>query len=313
MTGPAVDVREVSLSYGPVAALNSVSFRVSPGTMLGLLGRNGSGKSTLLRLLTTLIPLQSGDIFLNGSSIRHQPEMARQKLGVVFQSPALDPRLTVAENLNCHGRLYGMNRRQCEQRAGQLLSEFRISQLSRRFVSTLSGGERRRAELVKGLMPSPEVLVMDEPTSGLDPSAREEFWALVHAQRESSGTTIVVATHLMDEAMQCQQLVFLERGRVAGGGLVPDLLAPADGDRLLIRLRDPEIHQSRVDAMLQVRTERTAAGVVGLVKDAAGKVSQLWTELSDCVLSVELCRATLDDVFRRMTGHSLHDEDDADV
>ena len=188
----AVDVSSVTYHYGETPALSGVSFSVASGSLTGLLGPNGSGKTTLFRLLATLLPVQSGTISILGCDVRDRAVRVREQLGVTFQSPALDVRLTVEENLRCHGQLYGMARRELTSRIDSELSRLDLSDRRQDLVETLSGGLKRRVELAKGLLHRPRVLLLDEPSSGLDVAARRRFWDVIDDIRRKDGTTVLV-------------------------------------------------------------------------------------------------------------------------
>ncbi len=197
--------------------LQEVRFSVAGGCLFGLLGPNGSGKTTLFRLLSTLIPMQTGRLEICGLDVSKLRLRFDDRLGVTFQSPAVDVRLTVHENLRCHGSVYGLTGIRLRDRIAEMLERFRADRSGITLVGQLSGGLKRRVELAKGLMHNPRVLLLDEPTSGLDPRARQEFWDLLLSQVKSQGTTVVVATHLMTEAELCDQLLLLDQGRKGRG------------------------------------------------------------------------------------------------
>ncbi|MDX1683044.1 MAG: ABC transporter ATP-binding protein, partial [Phycisphaeraceae bacterium] len=181
-----------------IQALDGVDLHVAPGQMLGLLGPNGCGKTTLMSALAGLLPPDRGEVRVFGTDPVTDPLAVRRHLGVVFQQPALDVQLSVIENLVCHGRLYGMTKSAISERANPLLATLGLENRTTSRVATLSGGQRRRVELARALLPSPRLLLMDEPTTGLDPRGREEFWQLLSQLRAESPLTILVSTHLMD-------------------------------------------------------------------------------------------------------------------
>ena len=307
MTNPAIQVTSVSHRYGNTVALSDVSLAVAGGTLTGLLGPNGSGKTTLFRLLSTLLPIQSGTISILGSDVAAEAAAVREKLGVTFQSPALDGRLTVEENLRCHGQLYGIRKQTLNQRIDDGLERLELSDRRADRVEQLSGGLRRRVELAKGLLHRPQVLLLDEPSTGLDVLARRTFWDLIDDVRRSDGTTVIVSTHLMDEAERCDQLFLLNEGQVVQTGSPAELQRCVDGDRLTIRCRDTSAVQAAVESLYHVVPVVHGESVTVRVVGAANKLSSLLDQLGDNVLSLEVAQASLDDVFIELTGRSLED------
>ena len=254
MSNVAVQAENLSYAYAERQALTNVNFAVEAGALFGLLGPNGSGKTTLFRLLSTLIPMQTGQLSVCGLDVNAQQSEVRRQLGVTFQSPAVDVRLTVSENLKCHGSVYGLSGRELRSRTAEMLDRFQIADRAKTIVGQLSGGLKRRVELAKGLMHSPKVLRLDEPTSGLDPRARQEFWELLVAQVKSQGTTVIVATHLMTEAELCDQLLLLDRGQNVAFGSPADLQNRVSGERLTLKVRDAAACQSSIEQLLKCRS-----------------------------------------------------------
>lgn len=275
--------------------------------MTGLLGPNGSGKTTLFRLLTTLLTLQSGRLSVCGLDLRTQQNLVRRRIGVTFQSPALDVRLTVAENLYCHAAMYGIGRAKTTTRINDLAARFRIQDRLSDVVSTLSGGLKRRAELVKGLLHRPEVLFLDEPCTGLDVRSRREFFEILHEERRSAGTTIVMATHHMDEAEQCDDLLLLDRGRIVAGGSAEQLRSSLDGDRIAVRSRDASTLQQPLEDYFGAAGVIVGDELLFRVSDPASRLSDVMKRFGEQVISVQLSRPTLEDVFLARTGHLLND------
>jgi len=305
MSNLAIEVTSVSHRYGSTVALSDVSFAVAKGSLTGLLGPNGSGKTTLFRLLATLLPIQTGNVSILGKDVTDQAAEVREKLGVTFQSPALDGRLTVEENLRCHGQLYGIKRQTLTQRIDAVVQRLDLSGRRVDRVEQLSGGLRRRVELAKGLLHRPEILLLDEPSTGLDVLARRTFWDLINDVRQSDGTTVIVSTHLMDEAERCDQLFLLNEGQVVQSGTPTELQRCVEGERLTIRCRDTSPVQSAVQSLYDVVPVVQGDSVTVRVNGAAEKLSLLLDQLGDKVLSLEVAQASLDDVFVELTGRSL--------
>jgi len=308
MSVPAVEVTSVTHRYGDTLALNDVSLNIGRGMLTGLLGPNGSGKTTLFRLLATLLPVQSGRIMVEGCAVGTQSSRVREHLGVTFQSPALDGRLTVEENLRCHGQLYAINRMTLQERIESGLKRLDLIDRRRDRVELLSGGLKRRVELAKGLLHRPDVLLLDEPSTGLDVLARRRFWNLVDEVRQADGTTVIVSTHLMDEAERCDQLFLLNDGRVIKSGSPNELQYSINGERLTVRCRDVSAALPVIEQLLGespvVRGDKLTLRVVS----AAQRLPELMNQLRENVLSVEVAQTSLDDVFIEATGRGLAEE-----
>lgn len=307
MSDKVIVAESVEHSYADVPALRGVSFVVRSGSMTGLLGPNGSGKTTLFRLLTTLIAVTSGRLSVCGLDVGTQQSEVRRRIGVTFQSPALDVRLTVDENLRCHAAMYGLSHRESKDRIEELSRRFRIADRRTHVVSTLSGGLKRRAELVKGLLHRPDVLFLDEPCTGLDVRSRNEFFDILREERATAGTTIVLATHHMDEAEQCDDLILMDRGRIVAQGSAVQLRSEHPGDRIAVQCRD-------LNALRQPLQEFFGADAVSVGDELifrddafAARMTELMARFGDDVVSVQLSKPTLEDVFLDRTGHSLQE------
>ena len=308
MSVPTVEVSSVVHRYGDTTALSDVSLEVSEGTLSGLLGPNGSGKTTLFRLLATLLSVQSGRVSVLGFDVRGNASRVREQLGVTFQSPALDVRLTVEENLQCHGQLYGLPRRGLRDRIASVLQRLGLEERKKDRVERLSGGMRRRVELAKGLLHRPRVLLLDEPSSGLDVLARRQFWELVHDVRNADGTTVIVSTHLMDEAEGCDQLFMLNEGRLVACGSPSELRYSIEGERLTLRCRDVAVAEPVVERLFEAPPKIHGDCLSLRVPGASQRLPKLLEQLSDDILSVEVAQTSLDDVFAELTGRGLSEE-----
>lgn len=305
MPATVINAESLSYSYGERIALRELSFSIGEGCLFGLLGPNGSGKTTLFRLLSTLIPVQKGRLDICGHDVSTKQEEVRKQLGVTFQSPAVDVRLTVRENLSCHGRVYGLHGSLLRERLALMLERFGLADRASTLVGQLSGGLKRRVELAKGLMHSPRVLLLDEPTSGLDPRARQDFWDLVLNHVRGSGTTVIVATHLMSEAELCDQLLLLDQGQKVAEGSPVDLQSRLAGERLTLRMRDASAVQTAVEKAVNAAVIVSGNQLSVRVNDPATQITILLNQFRNEILGLELTRPSLDDVFLELTGRSL--------
>jgi ABC-2 type transport system ATP-binding protein len=289
----AVEVDHVTHRYGDRVALDSVAFSVARGEIFALLGPNGGGKTTLFRILSTSFLPTSGTARIGGIDI-HEPHAVRPHIGVVFQAPGLDKRLTVVENLRHHGHLYGIVGSALRSRMDELLARFKLTDRSHEIVEKLSGGLARRVELAKGLLHRPDVLLLDEPSTGLDPGARRDLWEVL---RGLEGVTILLTTHLMDEAERCGRVLILNEGKTVAVGAPDTLRAEIGGDVVTIRARDVEGLARKaggtiVDGAVRLETERGS--------EAAARLSAAHGREIE---SITVSRPTLEDVFIRKTGH----------
>ncbi len=228
----ALSVKNVHKSYGKVKALNDVSFDLQKG-FYALLGPNGAGKSTLFQLLTGLFVSDEGSIEISGIDISKKTTKALAHIGVVFQQPALDLDLTVQANLTFHGRLRGMSSSEIKERSDAELSRLKINDIANKACRTLSGGNRRKVELVRALLGEPKVLLMDEATVGLDPASRDLLINYVHELCDERNMSVLWATHLIDEAEQAEQVLILNKGELLEQGNAQELCAKTDTESLL--------------------------------------------------------------------------------
>ena len=305
---PAIRIEGLSHSYGTKRALDGLSLDIPAESIFGVLGPNGSGKSTLFRLLSTLVPIQSGKIEIFGLDVAKDPHRVRESIGVVFQSPSLDRKLTARENILFQAALYGLSQIHTRERISELSESFGIQQHLDTRIDKLSGGLRRRVELVKGILHQPKLLLLDEPSTGLDPLARLELWqSLVHLQREHS-TTIVLTTHLLDEAQKCDQVAIMDEGRLLVSES-PGRLQEATGQMVFsITTSD----QQQVVELLMNRYGLRGIldhGTVRLVLQET-KVSpiELFESLGPLATSITLGRPSLEDVFIKIAGKSFHQQ-----
>jgi ABC-2 type transport system ATP-binding protein len=302
-TTPAIEITGLDFSYGERKALSGLELSISRGEIFGFLGPNGGGKSTLFRLLSTLVPMQSGSARVLGYDLGNAPQALRRKLGVVFQSPSLDAKLTVAENLHHHGHLYGMSGGALRERARAMLTRLGVEDRAGDVVETLSGGLRRRVELAKALLHQPEMLLLDEPSTGLDPAARREFFSLLAHLRENDGVTIILTTHYIEEAERCDRIGILDQGHLVALAPPGELKQQVGGDVIIISAPAPEALQESLDQQLKLRAV-LVDGTLRIEQPRGHElVPRLVDEFGDQIEAVTFGRPTLEDVFVHLTGH----------
>ncbi|HZZ29657.1 MAG TPA: ABC transporter ATP-binding protein [Pirellulales bacterium] len=307
---PAIAVDGVSHFYGQRQALKEVSFEIAPGEVFVFLGPNGGGKSTLFRLLSTLLPLQQGEASVLGFNLRRQIGEIRAHIGVVFQSPSVDRKLTVGENLLHQGHLYGLSGADLQRRSQTLLERFKLTDRVRDQVETLSGGLRRRVELAKGLLHHPRLLLLDEPSTGLDPAARGDVWSYLQQLREQDGVTVVLTTHLLEEADKADRIAILDRGQLVALDTPDALRSTVGGDAITIQTATPEV----VAAGIRDRFGRTAGVIEGNVRlelpEGQEWIAKLVAAFPGQINAITLGKPTLEDVFIDRTGRRLESVDE---
>lgn len=301
----AIEVEHLSHRYGHREALSDVSFAIDRGEMVALLGPNGGGKTTLLKILSTLLVPSQGTARIAGHDVRTQTAAVRASLGVVFQSPGLDPKLRVRENLEYQARVFAIPRREAAGRIDAALAAVGVANRSGETVEKLSGGLARRVDLARALLSRPPVLLLDEPTVGLDPAARREFWDVVSARRRELGGTVLYTTHLTQEADGADRVGLVDRGRLQAFDAPAALTASIGGDVVTVRAPDPE----RLAEEIRVRLSRPARALDGAVvlehPRGAEVVARLAEAFPGRLQAISVARPTLEDVFLQRTGHAM--------
>ena len=307
---PFISVRQLRHVYDNRPALNGVSFDVYPAEIFGLLGPNGSGKTTMFRLLSTLMLPSAGHTSIMGHDAATDPAGVRRHIGVVFQAQSIDGKLSAEENLRHIGHLYGLRGAALKERANEMLRRVGLAERAKDRVETFSGGMQRRLELAKGLLHRPSVLLLDEPTTGLDPGARRDLWQYLQILRDQERITILLTTHLMEEAERCDRLAILSHGNLVALGTPAELKQEIGGDVILLDTPAPEALAGRIGARFavpaavldhQVRIEREAGHrfVPEVVEAFPGEIT-----------AISVSKPTLEDVFIRHTGHRFWNEDE---
>ncbi len=300
---PAIAVRGLAHRYGDRTALAGVDLEIRRGEIFGVLGPNGGGKTTLFKVMATLTPPQTGSVEIFGEDVARAPYAVRRRLGVVFQHPGLDPKLTIDENLRCQAALYGVDGATFRGRSATLLKRLGLVDRRADRVETLSGGLARRVELAKGLLHGPELLLLDEPSTGLDPGARRDFIDYLVHLRDADGMTVVLTTHGMEEAERCDRVAFVDGGNVVAVGTPAALKAEIGGDVVVLHTSDPE----RLRRRIAERFARDARLVDGALRIELPRGHEFVREVVDAfpgdISAATFGKPTLEDVFVHLTGH----------
>jgi ABC-2 type transport system ATP-binding protein len=311
----AIEVKELVRKFGDFTAVKGVSFEVDQGEIFGFLGPNGAGKTTTINMLCTLLYPTAGQAIVNGYDVSTHPDAVRQSIGVIFQDPSLDDRLTGRENLNFHTMLYGVPRSVSRGRATELLTMVDLLDKADEPVRSYSGGMKRRLEIARGLMHHPRVLFLDEPTIGLDPQTRRHIWDYLLKLRDKEGVTMFMTTHYMDEAENCDDIAIIDHGQIVALDAPEALKELVGGDLVTVRTSDNEQATERLKAAYKIEPRTGPDGQL-IIETAHGDqfIPQMMRTFALdghplAVQSVNLHRPTLEDVFIKLTGRAIREEE----
>ncbi|HDS63703.1 MAG TPA: ATP-binding cassette domain-containing protein [Methanofollis liminatans] len=308
-----IDVRSFSHRFGSLTAVDTITFSVRKGEIFSLLGPNGAGKSTAINVLTTLLPLQEGEVRVSGHDVSRDPAAVRRSIGIVFQSEVLDRDLSVQESLEFHGRLYAMPREERSARIEELMAVVELTEKRDIRTKYLSGGMRRRLEIARGLMTRPEVLFLDEPTIGLDPQTRMRIWEYIRRVNDE-GTTIFLTTHYMDEADRLSDRIgIIDHGRIIVEGTPAELKNTLGNDMIFLDTDNNELTASLLGGVGSIHSIRAGKEGVTAVTNEDGtrclpKVFDLLSANGIRLAGVNLKKPTMDDVFIHYTGRAIREE-----
>jgi ABC-2 type transport system ATP-binding protein len=305
---PAVEVEGVVRRFDDLIAVDGISFSVRAGEIFGFLGPNGAGKSTTIKILCTLLYPSAGHARVAGYDVVAEPAKVRRSLGLLFQDPSVDDRLTARENLRVHCMIYGVPRPERRGRIEDALTWIGLVEEADQRVRTFSGGMRRRLEVARALLHRPRILFLDEPTTGLDPQTRRSMWARLHELRQRDNMTIFLTTHYMDEAENCDRLAIIDHGKLIAEGSPNELKRRAGEDRVTLSTVDDARAAQELHTRLGYEPQRTERGI----EFAVGSGEKLLAELVGFPVEVRrlnLQKPTLEDAFIALTGHSIRPDE----
>ena len=300
-----IEVQNLTHRYGERVALSEISFDVKPGEIFGLLGPNGGGKSTLFRILSTMMVPTDGRAAVAGYDVVGEPAQVRRHVGVVFQTQSLDKALTVEENLRSQGHLHGLSGAALGERMEHAMQQLGLADRRKDLVETLSGGLRRRVEIAKALLHRPQVLLMDEASTGLDPAARRDLSLHVENLRSREGVTILLTTHILEEADRCDRLVLLHQGRIVTHGSPRELRSRIGGDVVVLEANDTSSLAGRIEQRFGLKPKVMDGQVRVEIQNGHRFITEVVEAFPGAIESVGLHKPTLEDVFVRETGASI--------
>jgi ABC-2 type transport system ATP-binding protein len=303
-----IQVKDIFKRFGEVEAVRGVSFDIPAGEIFGFLGPNGAGKSTTINILCTLLKPDQGQAFLAGHDVVEYPARVRSSIGIVFQDPSLDERLSALENLVFHALVYSVPKAVREERIKHVLDMVDLWERRHDVVRTFSGGMKRRLEIARGLLHHPQVLFLDEPTLGLDPQTRNRIWEYIRELRESDNITIFLTTHYMDEAENCDRIAVIDNGKIIALDTPDKLKAMVGGDMVTITSSAPEQVAEQITENLGLTALEQGSKLILEVSDGESFLPRLMRSVDVPIDSISVRRPTLDDVFMKLTGRTMRDE-----
>ena len=304
-----IEVEELSRKFKQLVAVDKVSFKVKEAEIFGFLGPNGAGKTTTINILCTLLKPTSGRASINGFDVVRQQSRVRQQIGLVFQDPSLDDKLSGIQNLNFHAMVYNVPSALRKQRVEQVLRMVELWDRRNSFVETYSGGMKRRLELARGLLHRPRVLFLDEPTLGLDPQTRNRIWEYIIEMCRQEGTTIFLTTHYMDEAEKAGRIAIIDEGKIVALDTPKKLKKIVGQDIISVKTENDTRAIEEIRLRHQIEARSDGGGLTFSVKNGDEFLPEFIKGLRTKILSVNLRRPSLDDVFLKLTGREIRDEE----
>lgn len=298
-----IEVKDFVKKYDNFTAVDNVSFEVEEGSIFAFLGPNGAGKSTTINTLCTIFDKTSGTLKIDGKDVTHEKYEVRSAIGVVFQEPTLDNKMTVFENLMMHCHFYGIPKKEAIERIQFVLDLVDLLEWKKAMVSSLSGGMKRRVEIARALLHYPKVLFLDEPTTGLDPQTRAHIWEYVVKLQKEKNITIFLTTHYMDEAEICNKVAIMDAGKIVAMDTPYHLKQQYTKDRANITTTDPKGLESLLDQAGFRYKKKT--GYYSTEVDSLPKLMEILSEQKALITDLEIKKGTLNDVFLEITGKDI--------
>ena len=302
------------MRFGNIIAVNNISFNVKQGEIFGFLGPNGAGKTTTLSILSTLLAPTSGEAIVNGFNVITEMDDVRNSIGMVFQDMTLDDELTAYENMDMHGRFYGVEKEDRKERIAKLLKLVDLENRKDSLVKTFSGGMKRRLEIARGLLHQPKILFLDEPTLGLDPQTRNKLWEYIKKLNKDTGLTIILTTHYMEEADQLSnRIAIIDKGTIIALDTPDNLKKKLGGDIITIETIKSETFEQLLKKQAWCKSIKKHDHSLAIhVKDASKTISEVikLADKSNIIIdSANIHKPSLEDVFLHFTGKTIREQE----
>lgn len=313
----AIEVQNLTKKFGDLIAVDNISFRVNEGELFGLLGPNGAGKTTTISMLCTLLKPTSGNARVAGFDISKEADYVRANIGIVFQEPSLDGKLTGFENLDFHSRMYGLNKKERIMRIKKMLKLVDLSDKANVMVDNYSGGMKRRLEIARGLIHQPKILFLDEPTIGLDAQTRRHIWHYIKKINKEEKVTVIITTHYMEEAdFLCDRVAIIDKGKIVAINKPRILKNLVEADIILLEIQNKNLNFQKflgyIKKIRWIKKIRNYNSFLSLnVTDAERKIPKIMNiarHFQVKVNSVNLHKPSLEDVFLKFTGRTIREE-----
>ena len=295
----AITVKNLTKKYDDFTAVNSISFDVEEGELFAFLGENGAGKSTTINILCTILDKTAGDVKVFGNELSKDDDKIRNLIGIVFQNSVLDKKLTVGENLMTRGAYYGLNKKRIKERLEPYMDDFEIGEIWNRKYEKLSGGQRRRVDIVRALINDPKILFLDEPTTGLDPKSRKIVWDHIRKLKKEKQLTIFLTTHYMEETADADEVKILEHGNIIASGTPAQLKSRYSRSKLIWYTEKTELSEEIISGY-----DNSYDADHYNIK-FTGSITDFLYRNSNVITDFEVIKGTMDDVFLNLTGREM--------
>ncbi len=301
MSENIIEIKNLHKSFNYVKAVNGISFKVKRGKLFAFLGVNGAGKSTTINILTGILKKDSGECFIDGHNVNETMKIL-PNIGIVFQSSILDSKLNVYENLKYRAMLYSLSKSEFNERLNFFINRFELKDILKKPVGKLSGGQKRKIDIVRALIHHPKILILDEPTTGLDPKTRKIVWGLIEELRATNGLTVLLTTHYMEEATRANYVVIIDNGNIVTEGTPAYLKEKYASDYLKIYKYSKDLQAFLLKSDLNYKINN---GIIEIKLSSTNEAKEFILNHSTDIEDLEIIKGTMDDVFLNATGKDL--------
>ncbi len=303
-----IQIINLTKRFGNLVAVNKINFHIKKNENFGFLGPNGAGKTTTIKMICTILRPDEGEIYLNGYHTLKEAHKVRKSLGIIFQDPSLDNNLTVYENLYFHSKLYHIPGKIIKERIEHSLNLVNMIDRKKDLVRTLSGGMKRRIEIARGMLHSPQIFFLDEPTIGLDPQTRKYIWEYILELQKKENITLFLTTHYMEEAEYCDRIAIIDHGKIIACDTPANLKKLVRGDIIIIKTKNNKNAKTILEKYLNVEILDYEEELRLVVPDSNKFLPRVFKWIGKDILEADIKKTTLDDVFIHLTGRAIRDE-----